>query len=81
MTDSEMEDLCLLHSALMEKGEGEIKRIKEKYDCILRASNINRRRGDIRGLGGDGHAQACVNEGIVQRMQASGMSSKPAAIW
>ena len=63
MTDSEMEDLCLLHSALKEKGEGEIKRIKEKYECILRASDIKGRRGEFRGLRGDGHAQAFVNEG------------------
>jgi len=78
-----MEDLCLLHSALKEKGEGEITRIKEKYECMLRAYDINGRRGEFRVLRGDGHAQAFVNEGIVQRMriQASGMSSKPAAIW
>ena len=50
MTDSEMEDLCLLHSALKEKGEGEIKRIKEKYECTIRASNIKGRRGELRGL-------------------------------
>ena len=83
MTDSKMEDLCLLHSALKEKGEGEIKRIKEKYECIVRASDIKGRRGECRGLRGDGHAQAFLTEGIVQRMriQASGMSSKPAAIW
>jgi len=83
MTDSEMGDLCLLHSARKEKGEGEIKRIKEKYECILRAAGIKGRREDFKGLRGDGHAQAFVNEGIVQRMriQASGMSSKPAAIW
>ena len=83
MTDSELEDLCLLHSALKEKGEGENKQIKEKYECILKASDIKGRCGEFRGLRGDGHAQVFVNEGIVQRMmiQASGMSLKPAAIW
>ena len=78
-----MEDLCLLHSALKEKGEGVMKQIKEKHKCILRASDVKGRCGKCRGLRGDGHAQAFVNEGIVQRMrtQASGMSAKPAAIW
>ena len=78
-----MEDLCLLHTALKEKGEGVMKQIKEKHECILRASDVKGRRGEFRGLRGDGHAQAFVNEGIVQRMrtQSSGMSSKSAALW
>ena len=50
MADPEMEELDRLHSAIVEKSEGQIQqRIKEKCEYILGGAEIIKgRRGDFR---------------------------------